>query len=323
MARIIKAIDNTFECLVAGKDFAFDIFQNAGIKCEKFTDLHSIEQDIVTCAHVFTGTSYGDDTEIKIWHFAKAKGIKSTAFLEHWMGYKRFFSPNLGCDFFPDTVVLTDLIAKKYFESIYGEDTVKIIPLGNPLLEEIMMQRVKNPKIDEERSTIVYFAEKIKDFAVEKTYGFNEYDQFFKLLKCMENINKRNLEVVFAMHPKHQIEEVKKILDANELTRSFSVIVAESNIKNDLLNKADFVLGVNTHVLVEAMVMGKNVCSLWVDSEVKSDFLLLKEGYIFIAKSDEDVKIFFSQCIRQKVYDVSYIENSTSKIVEYLKVELS
>ena len=314
---IIQEYNKTYLCDIFAKDFASNIFKSGLIDYKEINDIKDIYDNLNNYSLFFTGTSFNDNLEQELWEYSHKNNIVSIAYLDHWMGYDRFFNKEKNRAIFPKKLIVVDQIAKKAFLSRYPNADIEIVCLGSAFLEKFLL--LKNNTYNNNNNTIIYAAEKIKGFEIENKYGFNEYLQFLKLFEALKTTGKDYI-LYFLPHPKHNYDDIyEELKDIIKQNSNIKIIINKQQNKDKLIKESSKVFGINTMVLVEAMLIGKNTCSIQIGIKEPSDFQLIKHNYIYNADTNNKLSDFINNKISNKQYDTSYIKNSTNKILEYIK----
>ncbi len=322
---IINACSEVYDCSVYAKDFACTSFTQTKIEYIEVGDENDFLARIKNYDLVFTGTSYGDDLEHLIWEKAQEVGVKCIAYLDHWMGYERFFNNKQEKYIFPQYLIVVDNIAKDYVVQKFSNHNFDVIALGSTFLEKLLDAALTKENLVQYKSklnltafdeVIVYAAEKIKGYEAEGRYGFNEYQQFEKLYKYLLKQNKE-IKLFFIPHPKHSRYEVELELSniGLEKNKNITVTINTEYDKNLLVQVADKVFGINTMVLVEALIYKVPICSIHIGIQQDSDFQLIKKDIIFNADTDEKLRQFICNQVAVSGYEIKNIENSLSNMM--------
>jgi len=311
---LISIIPNFTNAKVFAQDYAVDIFKNSNIPCQALNNITNITSKLKNFELLITGTSYLSNSDKELWLEAKKLNIPSVAYFDHWMNFKRFFHTDKKVEIFPDYIIVIDEIAKEGILTNNPNCTSKIVTLGSSFLENVLEQ--KN-SLHVETNTYLYAAEKIKGYDIEKEYKINEFTQFELLLNTLEKSNKKT-KLFFRPHPKHDKIKIQAYLN-NFKTTNCSIVLDTSSNKYPLLNSIDALFGINSMVLVEALVLGKKVCSIGNNMKKASSFELINKNIIFSSKTQKDLSDFIDGQIQTKHYDTSYIKNSKNRIINFLE----
>jgi len=297
-------------CEVYAKDFAYNIFINNKIKAINITSLDIIKEKLDSFSLVVTGTSYADDSEKELWKTAKEIGIPTVAYFDHWMNFNRFNHKRFG-QIYPDYIFVFDKLVEHGIIESNPDCSSKVLSVGSTVLEKFVTYSLSNEaQIDYKKENgffdydlnIVYAAEKIKGFAIEDEYGVNEFSQFEKLIDACLVLGKK-IRVFFRPHPKHNVKEVEFFLDYLQNRKNIHIELDKSHDKISLLYACDVVFGINTMVLIEAMLLGKRVCSIGNDIKSVGSMLLLQNEVIYQSRTENELLAFINGIISINKYD--------------------
>jgi len=326
---IIRQSQLIYDCDIYAKDFARTIFNNNNIKYKEASNIQGLLSILNNYHLIFTGTSHLEYSEHSIWEKSFELNVECIAYLDHWMGYERFYEVNKKKYIFPKTLIVTDNIAKDKIIDKFSDFHIEIKSLGNTFLQKLHNTKLTNIEIEEAKldknlnnyeEIIVYAAEVIKGENLEEKYGFNEYSQFEKLYDYLKNRDK-NIKLFFIPHPKHNFKDVEFELDS--IIQKDTKMDVEISHKDNIVQLSDKVFGINTSVLVEALIYQIPSCSIQIGIKEKSDFELLNRGVIFNANTDEKLVLFINNTIEPFKYDINSIENSLDDIMNFIELKIS
>jgi hypothetical protein len=328
VAVLAKRLRNKFQLKLYAADFARKIFESNDIDHIPADVPEDILQQMTDYDMILTGTSSNNSIEHALWTEATKIRIPSVAYLDHWMGYERFYDPLLEEYLLPDATIVTDEIAVDVFRRKFQHLNHSVHGLGNPhletlcenmisLAEKFQYKRLWN--LSEFDQVVIYAAEKIAQTSMEDLYGFNEYDQFLKLWETLAATG-RKIKLFFLAHPKHSLPEVREQL--NKMTEiQNSKVEMELNEKYNkeiLVQIADQIFGINTMVLVEGMLYEIPVCSIQVDVKGISDFEFIRQNYIYNADSRQRLQAFVNREVACVRYDKNKIIGSVDRISRFI-----
>lgn len=316
-ASALISIILSFTCKdVYAKDYAVHTFAQNSITCKAISSIDTIQDELQKYALIVTGTSYLDNSDKELWFQAKEQNIPSVAYFDHWMNFKRFFHTDRNREIFPDYIITIDTLCKEALLQNNPRCTSKVYALGNTYLQKVLQENGALDLGDEFDKNYLYCAEKIKGYEIERKYGVNEFDQFELLVKILDTQNEK-IRLYFRPHPKHNIQKIKQYLNSLQ-TKNAMLVLDESDNKYPLLNAVDAVFGMNSMVLIEALLRNKRVCSLGNGIKKQSNFELLRKNIIFYSKTDEDIRNFIENKIQTTHYNSSNIQDSTDKIITFI-----
>ena len=102
---------------------------------------------------ILTGAAFGANTiDKQLWRKAKALGLKSTAFIEHWSWYAERFIEG-GIWITPDEILVNDNLA--FSEAVSaGLPQERLITIGNPHLEKIVNSSESTKQMEQAYETL-------------------------------------------------------------------------------------------------------------------------------------------------------------------------
>ena len=239
--------------------------------------------------YIFTATSF-HDYEHNWRQISKVKNIHTYGFIDHWIYYKRRFTFK-SLTLYPDEVLVVNEIAKR--EAIVEGIPSNIIKVfGNPYYRKIEKYKptqsfdsFKNQiGIFNDFKIITFVSENIKDdipkdFSGKPFIGFDEYETlenilvtFFKLSQVNKNISKINL--IIKIHPISNQSKFDRLLSKYHL-EFLNIIVVKKFDSLILCHYSDYVLGMFSNMLIEALLLNKKVHRIQINNKV--EFLSLEE----------------------------------------------
>jgi hypothetical protein len=235
-----------------------------------------------------------DMSEKIIWRNARARGIKTMAFLDQWQNYAQRFSGVSGEEnlaYLPD---LINCINKTALEEMaaegFGRDI--LLPLGHPSLSSLRERAAASGRDEMRRKAGLPADKKMVVFVsepIEEHYGLTRgYIQYSALEFFLENIYQAEASsfLVVKLHPKDDPNKystiVKKLNGAalviqSELTPLETVVVA------------DEVYGMSSIMLIEAFILGKPVISVQPGLKIADPLVLSRQGFIKRVTSEGDL----------------------------------
>ena len=280
----LTLIDNITKC--GGKNNEdFMVFTNSvGVFPNEYTDFVKI-RDFNTKVYseilakfkpdyIFTATS-NNNYEHNIRLLSQQKGIRTIAFIDHWTGYFKRFTFN-NKTHFPDEIwVINDIAKKEAIEAGLPED--KIFISGNPYYEKIKKFVPKDGKesflrdhdIPLDKKIIMFISENLresfpKDSKDKCTLGFDEFTVLSDILNSLYQIHNKGLIdfsrylFLIKIHPRGKISKFDSLIG----NRKYKFLNVEVRKKIDPLTityYSDYVLGMFSNMVIEALLMGKKV----------------------------------------------------------------
>mgnify|MGYP001440996382 CR=1 FL=1 len=238
---------------------------------------------------IITGTSAFDRIEVALWKEARSRGVKSFAVLDYWGNYARRFLEVVEGDSFqtlgvenikscyPDIIFVMNDLA--YTDMIkVGVPKEKMLIYGNPHFEGLSALRdgsnIEKPK------NIALMSEPLDAlYNTRERFGFDEYDVIAMISKWNEGDAHNNMLLLKA-HPKQQIDKSKIGEQSLHLVDTDSI---------ELIQKSDIVFGTLTTALIEALLLGKRVCSVIPNAAFNEYSTLEKLGFKITASTPVEI----------------------------------
>ncbi len=275
------------EKVLWGKDNARSIFQEAGVPFRDFNDevtnqrLGVNDEEVVRswlrqtlsgfdCSLVVTGTTGLDDyTDRLLWKIAESSDLPSLVILDQWERYVERITG--GFDFFRPTFVASpdSDITRRLNELGIPKDLA--VTVCHPALVALFENR-KQIELGREsardwvaryfgcsQSTLILFASQpIQLLKSRGSYyedvSFDESDVFELFMEGLEKSQLNDYSVVIKLHPSDE--------DGSRYRSKCTNILRDEISKFSLLAAGDIVVGASSMLLIEAVVLGKQVVSL-------------------------------------------------------------
>ena len=280
----LALIDNILKC--GGKnheDFmvftnSIGAFPNEYINLVKIKDFnikfYSDILDKFKPDYIFTATS-NNNYEHNIRLLSKEKKIRTIAFIDHWTSYFKRFTFN-NKTLFPDEIwVINDIAKKEAIEAGLPEE--KIFISGNPYYKKT---RKFIPKIDKQcflrnhdiqvdKKIIMFISERLrelfpKDSKNNCTLGFDEFTVLSDILNSFFQIHNKDLIdfskylFLIKMHPREKINKFDSLI-RNRKYKFLNIEVRKKIEPPTITYYSDYVLGMFSNMVIEALLMGKKV----------------------------------------------------------------
>lgn len=222
---------------------------------------------------ILTGSSIGFNTLDKFAIVeAKEREIFCISVIDHWSWYSKRFEVADGF-LYPDRIIVNDFLAKKEaIQSGLPEDL--LIPLGNPVLEELSIAALNLNKSDInkrklqvkynlpiDKKNIVFISEELRsDFQLNNTnlLGFDEYEVFNDLVETFKD---SQYQLVVKTHPAESKNKYDLILK--------DVIYIDVISVADLAGIADILIGMGSMLLLELSFFRDDVLSYRPNANTK------------------------------------------------------
>lgn len=299
---VIQAIskDQNFDVIILTYSLAIDrlqkkriIFQEISPICKNdFSIFELYSPDVIVTSA--TSLPHKDLSEKYLWHNAKQKNIPTIAFLDQWQNYAMRFSgvsDNERLIFQPDYINCINDIGKKEMLKL-GFNPSKLLKFGHPYLstikketENINIHDLKNKLNIGDEYVFLFVSEAIKE-NYQNMRGYDQYKTLKLFLKFVSIENKQSI-ILIKLHPKDDLTLFKTIL--NKYT-DLKVIVIQNELNSlEVIMLSDFVVGMTSIMLIEALILGKKVFSYQPDLCIDDPLIISKNNYILKSYS-KDIK---------------------------------
>jgi len=226
---------------------------------------------------LITGTSLRDNIERDYIKAARQLDVPTLSVVDWWTNFKKRFVHSTSKELrIPDFIWVMDKGMKKRCpKDIYRK--AKIIVGGNPYLSQIS-KHVKSRKakrrivlkalgLDPSRKTILYFAEPLYK-------GYNQFKIFEKICEAIsEALSEKKVNIIVKFHPNGQKRKIYKRYGSIANRRLHPAVCAKRFVINkhsasELIEISDYVWGMNTTPMLEAMLKERLVSSFLPDFDV-------------------------------------------------------
>lgn len=281
---ILALIDNITKCGNKNNE-DFIVFTNSvGVFPNEYSNLVKI-RDFNTKVYseilakfkpdcVFTATS-NNSYEHNIRLLSKEKGIRTIAFIDHWTNYLERFRFN-NITLFPDEIwVINDIAKKEAIKAGLPED--KIFISGNPYYEKI---KKFVPKVDKEsflrehgipldKKIIMFISDDLRESFPKNSnnkcaLGFDEFTVLSDVLNSLCEIYNKGLIdflkylFLIKIHPRGKINKFDSLIK-NRKYKFLNIKVRKKIDPLTITYYSDYVLGMFSNMVIEALLMGKKV----------------------------------------------------------------
>ena len=213
---------------------------------------------------IFLGTSMGNG-EAPWIRKANEKGIKTISFVDHWVNFsKRFITPSGHC--FPSEIWVLNEEAKQVALK-EGLPAEKIRIVRNPYYQLIENYRPEMSRESfyellgvEKNRTIVFISDPLKDNLPD--IGFDEFSIVSAVLENISILQKENslgkYNFLIKLHPRCVRGKYKEIAQRYQSKNINVKEIGEADPKT-MNYYADYVIGMFSNMVVEALLMKKKV----------------------------------------------------------------
>lgn len=258
---------------------------------------------------IFTATSMGRSIEDRIIKIAKVQKVKTVALIEFWANYKpRFY-------ILPDYILVVDRIMKKEMTE-KRFDPKKLIITGSPIFDTFSgsNQRGKFISFFSQPFSEIYKKE-------DKEYwGYDEIQVFEDLIECLEKLQLKNsIKIKFHLRTK-KLDKFDEMIKNSKL----NISIEKKLSSEDLIKKSKVVIGMNSIVLFQAAMMGKNVLSYQPDLNRKDPLISNRLGISTSVYYKKNLCSVLKKLLsKTKKKNLKLVErytknNSTKKVINFI-----
>jgi hypothetical protein len=233
------------------------IFKN---KCPN-SEYVKLEDALKKSSWVLTGTGWQSNFELKAISMARDLGIKTIAFLDHWVNYLERFNQN-GNIVLPDELWVGDLEAERIAINLF--DKIPILLKPNPYFEDILeeISAAQHIKTNTKNVKVLYVCEPIADHALKQHgdfmfRGYTEQDALRYFLKNISALRHPIDLVNIRPHPSEQKDKYIWVKSETEL----NIQIGGNKTLIEEIIESDIVVGCESMAMVVALLSKKRVIS--------------------------------------------------------------
>lgn len=210
---------------------------------------------------ILTATSWSSRMEMEVRALCAAKGIRTAAYLDHWVHYReRFGYPGTWLENLPDEIWCPDPESIKRCERD-GFPTGRLVLAGNPYLDGLAA-RVAALGIAEEARTALYVCEPVGEHMLKAhgdplRKGYDEFDAMRHFFASILRWNPPPLRVRVRLHPSEP--KGKYDIFLRDYAGSIEVQVSAGTDLLEDIARASTVAGCESMAMVVALRAGKKV----------------------------------------------------------------
>lgn len=313
---------------------AGEVFRSAGIEAQVL-ETSPNQQATAEClrlhhpATVVTGTSHYESFDSTLWSLARASGIPSCAIIDGWHNTDSRFREG-----WPDKIFAIDAQQKMHLEEI-GAPPGSVECIGHLWLAHIFQTAFRPPSAKGKISQILFISEPIaEDVAkgVNLQYGFDQYEAFGLVKKSAALCSGKQSRI--AIHVRLHPYEDRKAWLASDLLyeeKGVTVSLVDAEIPADQsLQGADFVTGISSIVLVQAIALGKPVVSIQPNLCRENTCIAADRGFVEtitdggskgilrLAQLIEDQSARAESCRRGIQFFENFASDGAEKVIRWL-----
>ena len=276
------------------------------------------------------GTSENKESlGLEIINIGKQRQIKTIALVDMLVNASERFKGKSQnpLKFIPDYLIVTDSLTKITYNNL-GIESERIFICDHPQQERIKNLKktfeIKFPNFKNKSSRWLFISENIDLMDPSQSYISENYllngrgsskwrtaiviEEIIDLLKKVSPTSK--LEV--RLHPKNTIDQFDEFADEIIFDRVIDPL--------ESVWKADFILGMSSNLLVEAIYLGKKVLSILPRYEEKKWMSELEEGVIETVFTREDLfkKLQIFNCTDNKLYENRKLKIANASLIKLI-----
>lgn len=285
---ILSIVDNLVKKgKVQQKDFF--VFSDINRKYVLDYKINIVQNDFVTIGNLvdkfkpqflFSATSFHNYEHNWRKYFVK-NNIPCSAFIDHWVYYKRRFTFD-NETIYPNIIYVINKIAKtEAVKEGLPLNSIKVI--GNPYYSKVKEFKpkinrksfLKSIGITNNNKLITFVSENIqndipKDKNGKSILGFDEYDSLINMLNALKEVSKTKNEIldfnyIIKIHPISDSNKFDSILKDFKMFKNIYVI---KKVNPLLINYySDYICGMFSNMLIEALLMQKKVCRIQINQK--------------------------------------------------------
>jgi len=276
-----------------------------------------------------TSMPFLDMTERYIWQWGKENGIKTIGVLDQWQNYALRFSgagEEERLAYMPDHIFVMDDFAKKEMVE-EGIPKEKIMVTGQPAFSEVSNNQrqlqgqtntiKKEIGIPDNAIVVTFVAEALKkDFA--DNLGYDEQSTLMFLGEVLEktasNFIDREIFLIVKLHPENSQNEFDWVESKwPSLKKCF---ISNQSSPSEVISVSDFVMGMSSVFLVEAILAEKLVVSLQLNTQLKSQAIAARVGAIPFIRTIKDGEDIILSVLNDQEYRAKYLERQNEWKIE-------
>lgn len=242
--------------------------------------------------YVYTGTSYTSKIELKFIKTAKKRDIPTYSYVDHYTSFLERFNYNNEY-IYPDTICVLDERAKSI--AINNNTSSNILITNNSYLTYLKSwvpslskeDFFKENNIPSDHKLMVFAPDPLSNINGKAKYGFDETDITNNLIDALNNNADQFSKTILGikLHPNQKKENILPLI---QKIRSVKVIVLENVHTNSLLYFSDVVIGMFSNILIESLVLKKNVVRILIGLTAEDPLFDNKVGQI--AKTPKELE---------------------------------
>ena len=229
-------------------------------KCPK-ADFLKLDEALIKCSWLLSGTGWESNFELQAISKAGDLGIKTIAFLDHWVNYRERFEYN-GSIILPDEIWVGDTEAERIARHLFDQTPVLLKP--NPYFEDLLNEIavIQKVKFKPKKARVLYVCEPIADHALkqhgnDRHWGYTEHDALRFFLSNISALCQPIDSITIRPHPS---EREGKYQWANSVTSLSIQFGGQKTLLEEIL-ESTIVVGCESMAMVVGLLAKKQVIS--------------------------------------------------------------
>ncbi len=262
-----------------------------------------------------TGTSWGNNLELKAIAACKEAQIPTISILDYWSNYQTRFLDESGRFVYPDYyIVMDELAAKEAVQTGVPSGIIKI--LGHPGLDKYTACQ-RNQCCSDKTTKKVLFLSQPLSVLYGGELGYTERQALNDCIRALQENGNYSLYVKF--HPK----------DDKNFQQQYQDIAVHGNL-TDIIPEYDLIIGMNTMGLLYVVLMGIPAISYQPDMRQADMCITNKLGLTRLVGSYQDLKFILNTgMVGQANKNINLTENliwfdgrSTERVAGFIREAL-
>lgn len=314
-AQIISSVYNTlsakFEISLCVGPNANQYFLSQTNTSYTVTDTSCEALKLLNCFQpqlVLLGTSNQNQIEPSIIRAAKKLNIKTVSFVDQWQNYQIRFKQKDNW-ILPNKIILPDYKALEEFK----HDTnacCELVCGGQPYLSSLKQRySIKKPK--NLSANVLFISEPISNTLnrnqIEETYGYDEKKALLAIIRLLKQL-KTTHHLTVKHHPK----------DSKTKRATPTCHHRYKTLSHRQLVHYDLVIGMASTMLIEAYILGLQVCIFQPGANTQADHCMLSRyGYLTRCTSSKDLLLAMSRksICKQRLEFLKYDKNKFVSLI--------
>ncbi|MDA9199959.1 hypothetical protein N9O47_02485 [Candidatus Pelagibacter sp.] len=229
-------------------------------KCPK-ADFTSLDKALTKSNWLLCGTGWQTSFERHAIIQGRDLGMKTVAFLDHWVNYRERFDEN-GRIVLPDEIWVGDSDAERIAHSLFDKTPILLKP--NPYLQDLLdeMSGIKKIKSEAKEHKVLYVCEPIEEHALlqygnKHHLGYTEFDALSFFLNNLSALGKSIDCITIRPHPSEREDKYQWAISQFQLPLKFG---GKKTLIEETL-ECDIVVGCESMAMVVGLMAEKRVIS--------------------------------------------------------------